>query len=957
MDRFRRGDRRQPDASSGGGAEAGAEPGPVPETEPSSSRTEPWDGGWQRVAPPTVTVARSSIGVSDGLRFRSGLASWQNMAFGGELGHAVMPSAPVGLIHGVARPGGARPTSPGGPLLLRAARTGADGQANPAPATAGDAAGRGASDRQPRPTPVQRSSGTTPPDSSRHASPKRQATTGTAPATGTATATGPAPSVASAPQHPADTAATQADLRRTRPAVVRPRRTAPPLIVARRPAIPLRHITGIPPAAAVAPATPVTGAAARQPAPDRPSGPDQAIPAVPPHRAADRPAAETVRPALGSPLRELPAGAAPLGPAAQGGAVPTGPQGHQAAGMPVVQRQAPDAAAPSVSAPSTEGARPSARQQPTAEAQGPKTATTPRLPSPNPSAPESTPRQEPPSGPERRQHPGARRPSEPSAPPEAARPGQPDRPGSHARTRGGIGLPLPSLPPTARVRNDAPLLGDRRRAQPGTTDARRGGTSAGEPVVPPPATLPPATPVNATSVNAPSPMPVRSTPVPAPAASVPRPDTVQRAADSSGTPASGPTPSAARPQAVQRAVGTTGTPAAAPSPAAPAGPVRVRRIATEREGRGAPGRITGSGTQPPTVQRSRTLLAGRALTVRTGSGEGFSGPTAAATARPVVAATWRRDVRQPGSGASEPGSPGPGPAAHPTASGAAARPTTPHPGARPAEPVSPRLTRASGSGPAPRRPSRDGTVQRSPQDNPTPGIARNTMPAGPAAAGAPGRGPGAGRAGGGPPADDSSLRLVRRSAHEGAAVPPSPAPRQDPSAPSASSFKEPVPSAAPSVPVVRPHPSASARPGVAAVPVQRMAMPVVPESAGPAVTAPVAGDGAAPGAPPRLAVRVPQRAPAPASGTGGPADTARTVQRRAADAGIAGVPVKAAPAKPAAPSARTGPADSEAPATSRINGADIEELARRLLDPVSRLIRADLRRGRERAGRLYDGRR
>ncbi|WP_237527626.1 hypothetical protein, partial [Streptomyces sp. SID2119] len=62
-----------------------------------------------------MTVARSSIGVSDGLRFRSQLASWQNPSRGGELGHAVLPSAPVGLIHGVTRPGSARSTSPGGP--------------------------------------------------------------------------------------------------------------------------------------------------------------------------------------------------------------------------------------------------------------------------------------------------------------------------------------------------------------------------------------------------------------------------------------------------------------------------------------------------------------------------------------------------------------------------------------------------------------------------------------------------------------------------------------------------------------------------------------------------------------------------------------------------------------------------------------------------------------------------
>ncbi|WP_416485099.1 hypothetical protein [Streptomyces sp. CL12] len=38
-------------------------------------------------------------------------------------------------------------------------------------------------------------------------------------------------------------------------------------------------------------------------------------------------------------------------------------------------------------------------------------------------------------------------------------------------------------------------------------------------------------------------------------------------------------------------------------------------------------------------------------------------------------------------------------------------------------------------------------------------------------------------------------------------------------------------------------------------------------------------------------------------------------------------------------------------------GVDLEDLARRLLDPLARLLRADMRRGRERAGRPYDGRR
>ncbi|WP_217189187.1 hypothetical protein [Streptomyces buecherae] len=38
-------------------------------------------------------------------------------------------------------------------------------------------------------------------------------------------------------------------------------------------------------------------------------------------------------------------------------------------------------------------------------------------------------------------------------------------------------------------------------------------------------------------------------------------------------------------------------------------------------------------------------------------------------------------------------------------------------------------------------------------------------------------------------------------------------------------------------------------------------------------------------------------------------------------------------------------------------GPDMDELARRLLDPVARLLRTELRRGRERAGRPFDGRR
>ncbi|MFB8032833.1 hypothetical protein ACFC5Z_07720 [Streptomyces sp. NPDC056004] len=155
-----------------------------------------------------------------------------------------------------------------------------------------------------------------------------------------------------------------------------------------------------------------------------------------------------------------------------------------------------------------------------------------------------------------------------------------------------------------------------------------------------------------------------------------------------------------------------------------------------------------------------------------------------------------------------------------------------------------------------------------------------------------------------------------------------------------------------------------------------MAFPVVPESAAPTTTGPVPESAmSAPTGPPALAVRIPQRAqtpppnttpspsPPPAAGARASAATAEVLQRAAADAGITGVPVRAAPVKRAEPPGRptpTGPdasATADPPAAHRVTGADIEELARRLIDPVSRLIRADLRRGRERTGRPYDGRR
>ncbi|MEU2022486.1 hypothetical protein ABZ565_09995, partial [Streptomyces sp. NPDC016469] len=318
--------------------------GDAPAPGPASPRPgADWDGGWRRVAPPTVTVARSSIGVSDGLRFRSRLASWQNVAYSdGELGHAVLPSAPVGRIHGVARtPGTPRSGPSGAPLVLRAA------DAPPAPSAPADGeapAGRGAT------------------------APRRVV-----------------PAVAGSASRPSGDGATPAPPQAA-PAPVRARRTAPPLTVARRPATPPRTLSAVASTAVPAPSAtppvrrglgdplgtlpPGAGPATRRRADEPPSDGGPELPVV--QRRADPPAAPAVRPGLGESLGELPSGAArptlaaPESPVVQrradAPAVPAvrpglgeslgelpsvdGPSGPPAGpALPVVQRQADASAA------------------------------------------------------------------------------------------------------------------------------------------------------------------------------------------------------------------------------------------------------------------------------------------------------------------------------------------------------------------------------------------------------------------------------------------------------------------------------------------------------------------------------------------------------------------------------------------------------------------------------------
>jgi syndecan 1 len=74
----------------------------------------------------------------------------------------------------------------------------------------------------------------------------------------------------------------------------------------------------------------------------------------------------------------------------------------------------------------------------------------------------------------------------------------------------------------------------------------------------------------------------------------------------------------------------------------------------------------------------------------------------------------------------------------------------------------------------------------------------------------------------------------------------------------------------------------------------------------------------------------------------------------------------AAPAAPAATASATSAASATASGRNAARrtetpqddpGLDLDDLARRLLDPVARLLRTELRRGRDRTGRPYDGRR
>ncbi|MFJ8073357.1 hypothetical protein ACIQ7Q_05245 [Streptomyces sp. NPDC096176] len=516
---------------------------------------------------------------------------------------------------------------------------------------------------------------------------------------------------------------------------------------------------------------------------------------------------------------------------------------------------------------------------------------------------------------------------------------------SGARARGGLGAPLPALPPSADVPGsaasgtraarptpgpdiqraparqddrgsaaapdrdlgtptepartesgaDAPLLGSvdvqrsvvDRSSTGGTTSPGHPtdhGNGPATPLVTPPSAAAAEGTMGAAGPAAPA----------APAGNAPRPGTQRPQV-----------PGAPGPVVVARAL-AEGTPDArtprTPSADRPSAPTAPRTHgtagATRTPGVTGPHPLTVTGSAAPSAPvapRTLQLLPARPLTLNTRAPEGVSQPAAARPGtRPVV------PMRRPGEPAAPQGQGDPGTPARP-----AATPATPHvqrvatPTPGPATPATPQVQRAESPLPGPdnsgvRTAGSTVAVQRVPVVRPAPPHHESPGTRGPAAAPA------------------RALPVT---------APQTPPLADHPSAPSAS-----APAA--DVPVVRLRTTApGGRTGRAATPVQR-----APYSADDSV---LPGD---------LAKERPTSRRRPASAAGNLAEP------------VTSDPVRGRSQSASATSA-TGKRTAHRADTPQDPGLDLDDLARRLIDPVARLLRTELRRGRERTGRPYDGRR
>ncbi|MGW2305716.1 hypothetical protein [Streptomyces sp. NPDC001809] len=1017
-----------------------------------------WDGGWRRAAPPLLTLSRAPLGVSDGLAFRSGLAAWQNPSFDSGMGHALLPTAPTGLVHGATRPATPRTTdSGGGPLLLRAVR--ADGTPEPPHAPAAPDSGPPARPSSGgRGTAASSSSrsggprGTAAPSEGRSASgrpPSRDLSLTTSPAVlsapepaavqraaaasadgGGTSATAPVPLVrrvavvpvaprtreAFAPRPatgPARTTATETGVARessprvkgdvrgstargstaregaassgarvapgggrsqpSSPPVVRPRPVGARLTVARRVPGTARPVPALRPAAPAAPRQDRTTAAtdappATPPGHAEPTGTAASDPAAP-SPAVQRAAARTV---LGAPLPELP----PTASTTPTSTTPTTgtPSPAPGAGLPIVQRQTEgtprDMSGVSASDPVSPG-----RSGAGARARGglgaplsamPASATPPAgstasgarpgRPAPGPGVQRAP---APPAG----ERPSPAAPRADASAPEAPLLGatdvqrritdHPASPGADRTDRTPGGAPVVRTPGSAAPPSGgAPRLAAGREAVGPHTAPGGSGSTSPVPVVVAravsgPGTHPPgAAPGSGGDRSGTAGPP----PTPAPASTTgPKPNTGPKATTGSKPTAgrqAGPGPKPGT--AAQRAAGPSGTVRASDTPGTGLRPTS-----------GSASRIGAGGGRPafapylgspangpvPVARRTIALLPARPLRLSTGAAEGLA-PSAASRAvsgPPVVAARWNTARDAPG---------GPAHASPPGGGGASA------PVQRTASPVQ-RTASASvrGAGTA--------SVQR--------------------AASASVRGAGAA------PVQRTASAPVRGAAAasvQRAASPPRGLPASGAVPPPSTRPDAPGPFAAPTVQRAATAPGpwpaaggavAGAPAGGAQVPVVRLAppgggtsaaparsLPVAPPQAPPVTHGPSAPGTPAPGAPVPVVRPRGVTAAAPSSGGG----TAPRIQRAVPDTGRSAsatpaVPVKEVPARgkqasssaPAAAGRSTGRNTGRDAEPAQDPGLDLDDLARRLLDPMARLLRTELRRGRERTGRPYDGRR
>ncbi|MER6382991.1 hypothetical protein [Streptomyces sp. NPDC001250] len=1006
-----------------------------------------WDGGWRRTPPPTLTVARSALGVSDGLTFRSGLASWQNPSFDAGLGHAVLPAAPAGLVHGVTGPATPHATyADGGPLLLRVQRPQPEEAAESGPPTEESAGSRptAGTERPSAPAAPQVSRRTRPGAGPRDtgkrdgSGPRKRAgngtsgpagttsadaspTTGDAPhvqggagptqggsgpvqggsgsggsggAAGTASSggvggagaaaspsvqrsavapasrslvaadplvtvsapeaavqrsaagsgpsapvpelpvvrriavvphaagNGPAPRTPSAgpgttphtahtaPQrrHTTDTAPQDASAERARaaepggPRSVRPSALGPSLTVARRPTAPMRRIAALRPdraatrAAAGRDLTP-TARAEETPnaAPPVPETPNAAPPVAETPNAAPL-IAETPRPAPS--VRETPNATPPV----QRTADPVRPGSRPPLGAPVPElpstaRPLTDSG-PETPRPATDAHLTTDPALPIVQRQAGDAAGAGATPSPYVVGTATTPQTRATGG-------ADAAPTAPEPPDQATR----SRP-SGTRARGGLGAPLPEMPSTA----DLPR-------QPGARGRGRGGPGAPLPGIPPTAD---ASRTAGPGGQAPLPSVQRTR-----TAAHPDRTTGQAPANSSG-PQTPTAPLLGTPGSEDRSTDLnspvnqetsgTGTPSASPVLAAPL----VSPLAS--------GSASSSATEPgPAVQRTTTSQAQPTPSTGTASSPvEASAPSGAGMAAPGTVVVARAvDRHRPGPGAVDAQRPGAirrqplavwGQQSAPrTLALLAARPLTVN--TRAPEGVAP----PSGTH-APEPP----VVAASWRRDPDPG-ARTSH--------------------------------TEREPHRGVPHVQRTATGSVPSASASASASDNSPSTYASsptrrraVPVVRPNPSVQRSAAGGDKAVRPLALPLSDPQAAPLQDRP---GHTAPGTPPVPVVRAARTTPAPA------APVQREVGRTGGGgAASAGVPVTGVPARGRQRSASAPPAPGSVAARETASAGarqepviDLDELARRLLDPMARLLRADLRRGRERAGRPYDGRR